>query len=55
MNLMPDEVRTLGDLSAVHYLPNTSVRDPGAAQGALIRPQMELIAGRVSVLNACFY
>ena len=55
MSLVPDEVRTLGDLSAVHYLPNTSVRDPSAAQGALSRPQMELIAGRVSILNDCFY
>ena len=55
MSLVPDEVRTLNDLSAVHYLPNTSVRDPSASQGSLNRPQMELIAGRVSVLNDCFY
>ena len=55
MSLVPDEVRTLADLSAVHYLPNTSVRDPSASQGALSRPQMELIAGRVSILNDCFY
>ena len=55
MSLVPDEVRTLSDLSAVHYLPNTRVRDPSASQGSLSRPQMELIAGRVSVLNDCFY
>ena len=55
MSLVPDEVRTLNDLSAVHYLPNVQVRDPSASQGALSRPQMELIAGRVSVLNDCFY
>lgn len=55
MSLVPDEVRTLGDLSAAHYLPNTRVRDPSASQGSLSRPQMELIAGRVSVLNDCFY
>ena len=55
LSLVPDEVRTLGDLSAVHYLPNSQVRDPSAVQGSLTRPQMELIAGRVSVLNDCFY
>ena len=55
LSLVPDEVRTLGDLSAAHYLPNTRVRDPSATQGSLSRPQMELIAGRVSALNECFY
>ena len=55
MSLVPDEVRTLSDLGAVHYLPNARVGDPSASQGSLSRPQMELIAGRVSVLNNCFY
>ena len=55
MSLVPDEVRTLSDLSAVHYLPNELVRDPSAQHGRLTRPQMELIAGKVSVLNNCFY
>lgn len=55
MSLVPDEVRTLADLGAVHYLPNHLVRDPSAAKGALGRPQMELVAGRVSALNQCFY
>jgi hypothetical protein len=55
LSLVPDEVRTLSDLSAAHYLPNTQVRDPHASQGALTRPQMELIAATVSVANGCFY
>lgn len=55
MSLVPDEVRTLADLSAVHYLPNPKVRDMSAEQGSLNRAQMELIAGRVSSLNGCFY
>ena len=55
MSLVPDEVRTLSDLSAVHYLPNARVRDPSASQGSLSRPQMELVAGKVSILNDCFY
>ena len=55
MSLVPDEVRTLFDLSAVHYLPMGQVRDPSASTGTLNRMQMELIAGRVSALRQCFY
>ena len=55
MSLVPDEVRTLVDLSAAHYLPMGQVRDPSASTGALTRMQMELIAGRVSALRQCFY
>ena len=55
MSLVPDEVRTLCDLSGVHYLPIARAGDPNATQGALTRPQIELIAGRVSALNRCFY
>ncbi len=55
MSLVPDEVRTLCDLSTAHYLPMGQVRDPSAAAGALNRMQMELIAGRVSALRQCFY
>jgi len=55
LSLVPDEVRTLYDLSAAHYLPMGQVRDPSAAAGALKRMQIELIAGRVSALRQCFY
>jgi hypothetical protein len=55
LSLVPDEVRTLYDLSAVHYLPMGQVRDPSASAGALNRMQIELIAGRVSALRQCFY
>jgi hypothetical protein len=55
MSLVPDEVRTLNDLGAVHYLRNSQVRDLSAAAGTLSRMQMELIAGRVSALRRCFY
>lgn len=55
MSLVPDEVRTLADLSAAHYLPNHEVADPAARGEHLDRQQMELIAGRVSALNQCFY
>jgi hypothetical protein len=55
MSLVPDEVRTLNDLSAAHYLPMQDVGNPKASRGSLTRPQMELVAGRVSALNGCFY
>jgi alkylhydroperoxidase family enzyme len=55
LSLVPDEVRTLHDLSAAHYLPMGQVRDPSASRGALNRLQMELIAGRVSALRQCYY
>ena len=55
LSLVPDEVRTLFDLSAAHYLSMGQVRDPSASAGALNRMQIELIAGRVSALRQCFY
>ena len=55
MSLVPDEVQTLNDLGAVHYLPNAHVPDPSASLGSLSRPQIELVAGKVSILNDCFY
>jgi alkylhydroperoxidase family enzyme len=54
MSLVPDEVRGLKDLNAVHYLATDRMMDLRAGC-ALDRAQMELIAGRVSALNECFY
>ena len=56
MSLVPDAVRDLLLLSKVHYLPIEEVGSFGGDTGrALDRMQMELIAGRVSALNECFY
>lgn len=55
MSLVPDEVRTLNDLGAVHYLRNSQVRDPSASAGTLNRMQMELVAARVAAARQCFY
>lgn len=55
LSLVPDAVRQLKELSEAHYLPIDDVIDPRARLRALSRPQMELIAGRVSALNECFY
>jgi hypothetical protein len=54
MSLVPDAVRDLQTLSAAHYLPEHDFTDVRAGR-TLSRPQMELIAGRVSALNECFY
>jgi hypothetical protein len=54
MSLVPDEVRGLVDLSAAHYLAPTAMMDLSAGL-SLDRAQIELIAGRVSALNECFY
>ena len=57
LSLAPDEVRTLHDLGGAHYIDHGLVRNPsaGRAGGALSRAQIELVAGRVSILNDCFY
>jgi len=55
MSLVPDAVRSLKELSAVHYLPMMDVPNPSARMPGLARSQTELIAGRVSALNECFY
>jgi hypothetical protein len=56
MSLVPDAVRDFKILGAVHYLPLEQIAAPGANGGrAIDRSQMELIAGRVSSLNECFY
>ena len=55
MSLVPDEVRSLRDLLEVHYVPFEKVREPNAGTGALTRPQMELVAAKVSLMNDCFF
>jgi len=54
LSLVPDAVRTLKDLSAAHYLSAEKMLDLSAGR-SLDRSQIELIAGRVSALNECFY
>jgi len=54
LSLVPNEVRGLSDLSEVHYVPLEKVVDI-TYRRSISRPQMELLAGRVSALNNCFY
>ena len=56
VNLIFVGVRMLKILSGVHYLDIPDVANPGANGGrSITRPQIELIAGRVSSLSDCFY
>jgi len=54
LSLVPDEVRGLKDLSAAHYLAMDDMIDLDKGR-SIDRRQVELIAGRVSALNECFY
>ncbi|MFT7688133.1 MAG: hypothetical protein ACI9FB_003493, partial [Candidatus Azotimanducaceae bacterium] len=56
MSLVPDSVRLLKSLASVQYLDAKEVVNPSMNGGRKIsRAQMELLAGRVSSLSACFY
>ena len=55
MSLVPDAVRDLKTLSNAHYVPTIEVANPTFHGRALDRSQIELVAGRVSALNECFY
>jgi hypothetical protein len=55
MSLVPEAVRWLKDLSGAHYLDDKAIVDFTRGRGPLSRAQTELIAGRVSALNECFY
>jgi hypothetical protein len=54
LSLVPDALRTLKDLGAAHYMTTAEMIDLRHGR-SLSRAQMELIAGRVSALRACFY
>ena len=54
LSLVPAEVRGLKELSAAHYLSMDEMMDLEKGR-TLDRRQIELIAGRVSALNECFY
>ncbi len=53
LSLVPDEPRGFLSLSAAHCLGGPGV--VATEDSALNRPQIELLAARVSVLNECFY
>lgn len=56
MSLVPDCVRRMRDLATAQYVSIEQLTDPSANGGrALSRAQIELVAGRVSAVNECFY
>jgi hypothetical protein len=55
MSLVPDAVRWLKELSAAQYLDEKAMTVLTRGRGPLSRAQTELVAGRVSSLNECFY
>jgi hypothetical protein len=55
MSLVPDAVRWLKELSAAQYLSVDQMIDLTRGRGPLSRAQTELVAGRVSAINECFY
>ena len=55
MSLVPDEVRALRDLHGAQYLTSDQMMQFGSKFRSIDRAQMELVAGRVSALNECFY
>ena len=52
MSLVPEAVITLRELSGAHYPGGPSIDVDGSV---LTRPQMELLAARVSAIRECFY
>ena len=54
LSLVPAEVRAWLDLSSAQYLSPAGMRRFESGR-ALDRSQIELVAGRVSALNECFY
>ena len=55
LSLVPDNVRWLNDQFAAHYLSWTEMGEIDKQHRTLTRPQLELLATRVSALNECFY
>lgn len=55
LSLVPQEVFNFFDLDVELYLWDDQVRDFSREFRALTHPQMELVAGRVSSLNGCYY
>jgi len=55
LSLVPAELRAWQRLSAAQYLDENEMLDFASELRAITRPQIELVAGRVSALNECFY
>lgn len=55
LTALPDEWDNLWRLAAAQYMSDRQMDDPLWNRGTLSRPQMELIAGRLSLIRECFF
>ena len=55
LSALPDEFDNLWRLAAAQYMSDSDMADPAWSRGTLSRPQMELVAGRISRIRECFF
>jgi hypothetical protein len=55
LSAVPDEWENLWRLAAAQYMSDEQMDDPLWNRGTLTRPQMELVASRVSLVRECFF
>lgn len=55
LSALPDEWDNLWRLAEAQYMSDRQMDDPLWNRGTLSRPQMELVAGRLSLLRQCFF
>jgi hypothetical protein len=55
LSALPDEWDNLWQLAEAQYMGDRDMDDPLWNRGTLSRPQMELVAGRLSLIRECFF
>ena len=55
LSALPDEWDNLWRLAQAQYMGDRDMDDPLWNRGTLSRPQMELVAGRLSLIRECFF
>ena len=55
LSALPDEWDNLWRLAEVQYMSDRQMDDPLWNRGTLSRPQMELVAARLSLIRECFF
>lgn len=55
LSALPDEADNMWRLAGAQYMSDAQMDDPRWTRGTLSRPQMELVAGRLSLIRECFF
>jgi hypothetical protein len=55
LSALPDEWDNLWQLAEAQYMSDRQMDDPLWNRGTLSRPQMELVAARLSLIRECFF